>query len=436
MDTSRTRDIESHSVRLRDLRRDFHRFAEPGWCEFRTANKIISALQGAGWKIALGRQVISPSVRMGVPAAEELQKWFERAAADGVDTSLLAKMEGGYTAVVGTLQFSQPGPTIAVRFDIDANYGTEACHSGHRPAHEQFASSHRETHHNCGHDGHAAIGVELARQLSELRSELCGEVRLIFQPAEEGLRGAKSIVAAGVLDGVDMVMGCHIGVQALQTGEIICGYANILASLKIDANFSGKSTHAALSPHLGHNALLAACTATMNLYASSQHGEGETRLNVGILSAGTSRNTVAGQAFLAAEVRGETASIVEYLETRANEVLRASAEMYGVRVEINRVGASCAATSSPEAVSVIRRASAACPNVRIVRDVCDFRACDDVAEMMNAVQKQGGKAVYFGLGSELSDAHHGTTFDFNEDCLLIGTNVFLNAILELAAKRQ
>ena len=121
-----------------------------------------------------------------------------------------------------------------------------------------------------------------------------GDIRLLFQPAEEGLRGAAAMIAAGALDGVDFFMGGHLGVQASKLGEIIPGYRNILASVKIDATFRGKSAHAAISPQVGRNALLAACVATQNLLALPRHGEGETRVNVGSLSGGEARNAIPG----------------------------------------------------------------------------------------------------------------------------------------------
>ncbi len=387
----------AQTINLKDVRRDFHAFAEPAWCEFRTASKVIEALSDLGWDVAYGRDVIAEAHRMGLPEPTELQKWYKRARDNGCNKAVLKNLEGGFTGVVAKLRGVMPGPIIALRFDLDANLGQEASDDEHLPAREGFASQHLGIHHSCGHDGHTALGLAVAKTLTVERESLRGEVRLVFQPAEEGLRGAAAMVAANTLKDVNLFLGCHIGVQALSTGEIIAGYNNILASVKLDAHFTGVAAHAALSPHLGQNALLAACVAAQNLYAIGQHGDGETRVNVGLLVAGTSRNTIASSAYLAAEVRGQSTSIIDYLESRAKQVLQTSAMMYGASVKIEKVGASCPGMSSPKAVEFIRRSAKTVPSVTLVRDICDFKACDDVAVMMDAVQKQGGVAAYFGF---------------------------------------
>src|SRR5438105_357122 len=81
------------------------------------------------------------------------------------------------------------------------------------------------------------IGLGVARVLAQAKNNIRGHVRLLFQPAEEGLRGAAAMIAAGALDDVDLFMGAHLGVQAGKLGEIIPGYRKILASVKIDATF-------------------------------------------------------------------------------------------------------------------------------------------------------------------------------------------------------
>jgi aminobenzoyl-glutamate utilization protein A len=111
------------------------------------------------------------------------------------------------------------------------------------------------------------MGLCLAEVLVGMRAKLRGKVRLIFQPAEEGVRGARAMVAAGVVDDVDFLYGLHIGTSAKETGEFYCGTGGFLATSKFDAYFSGKSTHAGIAPNEGRNALLAAATAVLNLNA-------------------------------------------------------------------------------------------------------------------------------------------------------------------------
>jgi aminobenzoyl-glutamate utilization protein A len=413
------------------VRRDLHRHAEPGWCEFRTASKIVGSLEFFGWNVRYGREVVEPDARMGVPSSEDMERFYRRALETGANPETLKQLRGGFTGVVASLKGSEPGPNIALRFDMDANFGTEASTPDHIPAKRGFSSSNPGVHHNCGHDGHVSMGLGIARVLAELREHLHGNVRLIFQPAEEGLRGAAAMIAAGALENVDYFLGGHVGVQALKLGEVIPGYRNILASVKIDATFRGVGAHAAISPHVGRNALLAACVATQSLFAIPRHGDGETRVNVGLLSGGEARNAIAASARLSAELRADTTAILSDLESRADDILRGAASMHGVEVETSKAGASCAASSDPEMVEVIASAARRVRGVTQVKDVYDFKASDDVAAMMAVVQSKGGHAVYFGLGTDLKAVHHSPYFDFDERALPIGVEIFVEALKQV-----
>jgi amidohydrolase len=130
------------------------------------------------------------------------------------------------TGVVGHVQGRHPGPTVAVRCDLDA-----------LPIEEEnsfdFRSSVPGRMHACGHDGHTAILLGLARTLSGLRDEIHGEVRLLFQPAEEVLEsGARHMIEAGAVDGVDAVLGLHL-FSTLETGRISLAGGPIMASADV-----------------------------------------------------------------------------------------------------------------------------------------------------------------------------------------------------------
>ena len=130
---------------------------------------------------------------MGVADEAELERQYARAKAQGADPEFLPATRGGMTGVIGILRCGE-GPTLAMRFDIDALGVVEASESTHRPACEGWASMNEGFMHACGHDGHTAIGLAVAKVLMAIRENLHGTIKLIFQPAEEGVRGAKSIV--------------------------------------------------------------------------------------------------------------------------------------------------------------------------------------------------------------------------------------------------
>ncbi len=192
-------------------RRDFHLHAESGWLEFRTASKVADILDGLGYQLALGRDVIDADSRMGLPDEETLARAFERAREQGAPERWLRAFEGGFAGVVATLDTGRPGPTLAFRVDMDALDLNEQHDDSHRPHRDHFASCNAGMMHACGHDGHTAIGLGLAHVLKQYAAQLNGVIKLIFQPAEEGTRGARAMVAAGVVDDVDYFTAIHIG---------------------------------------------------------------------------------------------------------------------------------------------------------------------------------------------------------------------------------
>ncbi|EOA4705004.1 p-aminobenzoyl-glutamate hydrolase subunit AbgA, partial [Escherichia coli] len=191
----------------------------------------------------------------------------------------------------------------AFRVDMDALDLSEEQDVSHRPYRDGFASCNAGMMHACGHDGHTAIGLGLAHTLKQFESGLHGVIKLIFQPAEEGTRGARAMVDAGVVDDVDYFTAVHIG-TGVPAGTVVCGSDNFMATTKFDAHFTGTAAHAGAKPEDGHNALLAAAQATLALHAIAPHSEGASRVNVGVMQAGSGRNVVPASALLKVETRG------------------------------------------------------------------------------------------------------------------------------------
>ena len=145
-----------------ERRRDFHKYAEVGWTEFRTAAIVADVLTSLGYNVLVGDEVIVPDAMMGVPSAQELDYHMERAIQQGGNPVWVEKMHGGKTGVVGVMNFAKPGPTVALRFDMDALGAIEAQTDDHRPFQEKFASVNKGAMHACAHDGHTAIGLAVA----------------------------------------------------------------------------------------------------------------------------------------------------------------------------------------------------------------------------------------------------------------------------------
>jgi len=430
---ARVRAIAGDLVRWR---RDLHRHAETAWTEFRTSSLIARRLRELGFDVALGRDIHREEARMGVPPPDVLEAARRRALDEGAPAELAEAMAGGFTGVVARLRGGRPGPTIGLRFDIDALDIAESREPTHRPAREGFASVHDGAMHSCGHDGHAAIGLGVAEVVAGLRDDWPGRVTLVFQPGEEGVRGARSMVERGVADDCAVMLCCHLGAQSRRTGHVIGGISGFLATTKLDAVFTGRASHAGLEPETGRNALLGAATAALNLHALPRHSGGESRVNVGVLRAGSGRNVTPGRALLQLETRGATAEVNEWLEGRAREILAAAAAMHGLDLDVAVAGATPSAASDAAVVARVRQAAALVPEVREFDDGAFALASDDACAFMRRVQQRGGLAAYVVVGAALASGHHTPTFDFDEAALPLGVKVLALTARDLAARPE
>lgn len=410
--------VEELFPTLLSWRRDFHKYAESGWVEFRTASIVADRLSGWGYEVKAGPEVIHPEGRMGVPDESFLAQQEQRAREQGAIAKWLPHFSGGFTGVVGILDTGRPGPTVAFRVDMDALDLQESDAPDHIPAAEGFASVNPVMMHACGHDAHTTIGLGLAYVLSQLKDELRGKIKLIFQPAEEGVRGAKSMVDAGVVDDVDRFFACHIGI-GVPLGEVACGTSGYLATTKVDVTYTGVASHAGGHPEDGKNALLAAASAVLNLHSIARHSGGNSRVNVGVLHAGSGRNIIPHHAFFKLETRGETSEVNEYTLARAMEIIEGAAAMYGVESNVRIVGKANQCAPSPELLPFIRSQAEKVAEVVSVVDQFQTSGSEDATYMMERVQAKGGLASYLAFGTTLAAGHHNERFYIDEKVLSI-----------------
>jgi aminobenzoyl-glutamate utilization protein A len=409
-------------------RRDLHRHAEVRWTEFRTTSIVASWLTSLGYEVHLGRDTTTGAGAVARPDEEALRRHMERAAVQGASAEILDRTEG-YTGVIGELGSGRDGPTIAFRFDMDALAGEEADGDGHLPAREGFRSVNEGCVHACGHDGHTAIGMALAQQLVENRAELVGRVRLIFQPSEEGGGGARGIVDRGWLDDVDSFFAIHLALahegRPMRSGELGAGSVDFLDSRRFDVRYTGRAAHPCGDPHNGRNALVAACGACLGIHAIPPHGEGLLRVNVGRLSAGVSRNTIAPNARFELEVRGESARIADHAQRRVMRIVEGAAAAHGVECEITPAGNTPAGRSDGASIAVVKQAAGQVAWFETVHDHGQVGGSDDATEMMNRVQSRGGKAAYIGVGADLAGGLHAADFDFDERAMAATVELLL-----------
>lgn len=409
---------------LIEWRRDFHRHPELGFLEMRTSTIVADTLAKLGYDIKIGRQVMNPDFTMGKPSDEETKAHYEWAKENGAVLEYLDQVSEGYTGIVATLDTGREGPTAAFRVDMDALPIYESEDSSHVPLKEGFRSVNNEMH-ACGHDVHTSIGLGLATLLMEHKDTINGTIKLLFQPAEEGTRGARSMVEAGVVDDVDYFVASHIG-TGVPYNHFLASNNGFLATSKIDVTFKGVSSHAGGQPEEGKNAMLAAANAVINLNAIPRHSGGATRINVGELHAGSGRNVIAGSANLKIETRGTTAELNDYMKQYAESIIKGAAQMFQVESTMETVGEGTSAKGSTALAEVLVKAADSASLTTSLEENKPSGS-EDATFFINRVQERGGLASYCIFGTDLAAGHHNEKFDINEDSMAPAVQTLLTA---------
>ncbi|MDU0946324.1 MAG: amidohydrolase [Anaerococcus vaginalis] len=411
--------IEEELIRLR---RHFHKYAEPAWMEFLTTAKIIEELKNYNLDLYYGKEIYF-NKRMGLPEKSILESYKNSISISNIDKK--EEILDSYTGLIAVLDTKKIGPNIGFRFDIDANELCESNSLGHLPNILNFSSKNSFAMHACGHDAHMSIGIELAKILASNINKLKGKIIFIFQPAEEGVRGAYSLMNNPIIDKLDYLAGMHIGMD-VKSGEVGVGSHGFLATKKIDIIFKGKASHAGASPEKGHNALLAASSAVLNFNSLAQHSMGEARINVGKLNAGSGRNIIANKAKIEMEIRGENDHIISYLYDGVNRIVEGSAISYDCSYEIEIKGQAPSLISYDEEFIKNLRNYYKEKSYKLVD--AQLKGSEDIAYLLNEVRKAGGKTVHFILGSNLKDSHHSEEFDINEKDMLRGVDLMVDFV--------
>jgi aminobenzoyl-glutamate utilization protein A len=402
------------------LRRDIHAHPEPAFCEIRTAATVLAHLRTLPLEVHTGARAMRVEGIPAYPDEVTRQGYAELAVRDGADAETVGGLVAQGTAVVADIEGNRPGPTWALRFDMDALPVREADDSGHYPAASGFRSRYEGYMHACGHDGHTAIGLGLATRLAD--RDFAGKVRFLFQPAEEGGRGARAMLASDVVAGVDRFVAVHLGLDQ-DAGVVAAGITGIFATTKMRARFTGKAAHAAAAPQEGRNALLAAATAVLNIHALPRFSTADTRVNVGTLHAAGNVNIVPAYAELTCEARSPDGAVSDELTQRVKQVLRGAAAVQGVEVDIEDTGGSTSMHCDEEILdAVLDAAKASGHGERAVR-LCPMGGSDDASLFAAAVQQTGGLATYMIVGADNPAPHHNPYFDVDEAALPIALDV-------------
>jgi hippurate hydrolase len=369
--------------RLVSLRRRIHRWPEPAFKEKKTGEAIVRYLD-----------------RLSIPYRRGMAK-----------TGIVARIDN----------HGPPAPTVALRADMDA-----------LPIEEKtglpYASRVKGYMHACGHDGHVAIVLGAAELLR--KSPPPGNVVLLFQPAEEGSGGARSMIEAGALDGVDMIFGGHID-GAFKLGEIaIRTDVDSSYTDAIEIRILGRGGHAA-RPHETVDAVVVASLFVMalqNIISRSINPLNPTVITVGSLHAGTVYNAVADEAVLKGTVRNTDGKTRKDVLKRIQKTAEGMASLHDARIEVNIFEGYPPVVNHPECYLLAREAAEGLlGREKFINLVKPSMGGEDFAYYLKEVPGCFVRFGAVGRGGESATAHC-SNFNFDEDVIRVGAAFFDAAV--------
>jgi amidohydrolase len=312
------------------------------------------------------------------------------------------------------------GPTLALRADIDALPVTER-------SDVDFASTVPGRMHACGHDGHTAMLLAAARVLAAEADNLDGEVRLIFQPAEETIEGgARPLVEKGAMDGVDAVLGLHLWSE-LPTGAVGVHAGPVLASMdEFRVLVRGAGGHGA-QPHRGRDALLTAAylvTAMQSLVSRRVDPMEPAVVTVGTFRAGTAFNVLADQAHLTGTVRSLSENVRSRVAAELETIVREGASSFGTEAQFEYLRGAPVLVNDPGMVHLVAGVAEAIVGADRVTAMKPMMGGDDFAEYARLAP-----GVYAFVGAAPPGGafpHHHPGFAIDEAALEVGLRLLLD----------
>lgn len=334
------------------------------------------------------------------------------------------------TGIVALIEGAEQGPTIALRADMDA-----------LPIGEEtglpFASANSNMH-ACGHDAHMAILLGTAKILSGITSKLKGNIKLLFQPGEEGYGGAEEMIKAGCLESprVDMAFGLHVGqiFPEVTTGQIgICEGPILAAATAFTMKVRGKSTHGAL-PHLGVDPITTTSEiilALQKIVSREVDPLNPAVLTVGKIEGGEAFNIITSEVNLCGDFRTLYESDRLFISERMKEMSKAIAEANRAEAEVEILGGYPPTVNDAEATNIIIDAAA---EIIGSDNIIHIKKPNMGTEDMSLyLEKVPGAFFVLGTGNPekgITYPHHNSKFDLDEDVLWVGTAIFVKTILD------
>jgi amidohydrolase len=378
--------VHQHRDLIIYTRRELHQIPEPAYTEEKTSAKVAEYLTRQGLEVQTG----------------------------------IAKY-----GVVGLMKTGRPGPTLMIRADMDALPITEQTGL-------PFASIHPGAMHACGHDAHMAMVLGAASILQKLKDQFQGNIKLIFQPAEEGPGGAKPMIEAGVMENpkVDYALGCHLwpdrpeGMIGVRSGPILA------AMDRFDIRIIGRGGHGAM-PHVCVDALevgTQAINALQRVVSRQMNPLKPAVVTVGSFHAGTTFNVIPGEAVMSGTTRTFDLDIWDSWEGRIRKIIKGVCESMGATFELTYSKGYPPTVNDPSIAEVVRR----CAEEVVGRDrVVEPETSMGGEDMSFFLQRAKGCFFFLGVERPGCAPLHNANFDFNEDVLLLGVETYCRVAMEL-----
>ena len=374
---------------MRELRHDLHRHPELAFAEVRTTQVVRDRLVELGWELA--------------PCPTD-------------------------TGAVATLLTSRPGRRVMVRADIDG-----------LPVSEEtaltYASTTEGVMHACGHDVHTAALLGVADLLARRREDLAGEFTLVFQPAEEGLGGARAMIEGGLLDAhpVDYVIGAHVtslapvGLVATRTGI----FMSEARALRVE--IAGRGGHGAMASRAGNVVLaLSELAPRLGEVVDGLSYEGtDCACSAGVIHAGNANNVVPRHATLRGTLRTFTPDQYELTATRLRDIVEEVARQFEVTCRLSFDESTPAVRNAGPVVATMKDSAARVVGSSAVLDIPPVSPSDDVSEFLNRVP-----GCYLFVGGAIQDGssgmHHSPDFAVDDGALRVMAGVLAHGAVDLA----
>ena len=328
------------------------------------------------------------------------------------------------TGVVADVKGARPGRAVLVRADIDGLPIQEAGELA-------FRSTRRGVMHACGHDVHMAIALEVARAMAERRAQLSGMVRFVFQPAEERGLGAKPMIEAGVLDGIDRVIGLHVWSE-LPVGQVSVRPGAMMAgSDMFTLTIRGAGGHGAQPQYTVDAVVIAAqvVSAIQTLASRETAPAAPVVITLGSIHGGSAANIVASEVVIQGTLRSLDPELRARLVRRIAELAEGIATAMRGHCQFSLESAVPPVVNDGSVATMVAEAARSVVGDDAVVMFEPLMVAEDFAYFL-----QARSGCFFLLGGAPEGArvgHHTAEFRIDERCLQLGFRVMMAAVLRL-----